>query len=137
MLLTFSERISNPNKRSYSHYAMMLVTVGDKEFQTASDESFSEKMFTAESVKICATILFMEQGLLQRITINPKICHGKPTIRNKRYPVENMLELMASGMTNEEILADYEDLEKEDLLACLLFAAKLANVGSITELVSV
>ncbi len=81
---------------------------------------------------ISAKILSMEQDLLQRITINPKICHGKLTIRNKRYPVENILELMASGMTNEEILADYEDLEKEDLFACLLFAAKLANVGSIT-----
>ena len=79
----------------------------------------------------------MNQELLQRITINPNICHGKPTIRNKRYAVENMLELMASGMTNEEILADYEDLEKEDLQACLLFAAKLANVGSVTELVAV
>ena len=79
----------------------------------------------------------MENELLQRITINPEICHGKPTIRNKRYPVENLLELMASGMTDEEILADYEDLESEDLKACLLFAAKLANVGSITELVTV
>lgn len=79
----------------------------------------------------------MEQNLLQRITINPKICHGKPTIRNKRYLVESILELMASGMTNEEILADYEDLEKADLQACLLFAAKLANVGSISELVTV
>lgn len=78
----------------------------------------------------------MEHELLQRITINPDICHGKPTIRNKRYPVENMLELMASGMTNAEILADYEDLENEDLQACLLFAAKLANVGSIGELVT-
>lgn len=77
----------------------------------------------------------MEHGLLERITINPDICHGKPTIRNKRYPVENILELMASGMTNGEILADYEDLENEDLQACLLFAAKLANVGSISELV--
>ena len=76
----------------------------------------------------------MKHELLQRITINPDVCHGKPTIRNKRYPVENMLELMASGMTNEEILADYADLEPEDLQACLLFAAKLANVGSITEL---
>lgn len=79
----------------------------------------------------------MEQNLLQRITINPKICHGKPTIRNKRYLVESILELMASGMTNEEILADYEDLEIEDLFACLLFAAKLANVGSVTELVAI
>ena len=63
----------------------------------------------------------MEHELLQRITINPDICHGKPTIRNKRYPVENLLELMASGMTGDEILADYEDLEKADLDACLMF----------------
>lgn len=76
----------------------------------------------------------MEHDILSRITINPEICHGKPTIRNKRYPVENMLELMASGMTNEEILADYDDLEKADLDACLMFAARLANVGSISEL---
>ena len=48
--------------------------------------------------------------LMERITINPKICHGKPTIRNMRYPVENMLELLASGMTMENLLADYPDL---------------------------
>lgn len=76
----------------------------------------------------------MESELLGRITINPEVCHGKPTIRNKRYPVENMLELMASGMSVDEILADYEDLEQADLEACLLFAARLANVGSISEL---
>ncbi len=81
-----------------------------------------------------ARIVVMGNELLQRITINPDICHGKPTIRNKRYPVENMLELMASGMTNSEILADYDDLEKADLDACLLFAARLASVGSISEL---
>jgi uncharacterized protein (DUF433 family) len=76
----------------------------------------------------------MDNILLERITINPEICHGKPTIRNKRDPVENMLELMASGMMREEIFADYEDLENADLDACLLFAARLANVGSISEL---
>lgn len=78
----------------------------------------------------------MNPELLNRITINPDICHGKPTIRNNRYPVENMLELMASGMTAEEILADYEDLEKADLDACLLFAARIFSVGSITEVVT-
>lgn len=78
----------------------------------------------------------MEMGLLKRITIDPDVCHGKPTIRNKRYTVESMLELMASGMSNDEILADYDDLEKADLDACLLFAARLANVGSISELVA-
>ncbi len=78
----------------------------------------------------------MVSTLLERITINPKVCHGKPTIRNKRYPVENMLELMASGMTTDEILADYEDLEKADLDACLMFAAKISTVGSIAEVVA-
>ena len=67
------------------------------------------------------------ENLLTRITINPDICHGKPVIRNLRYPVENMLELMASGMTQQEILDDYEDLEQEDLWACLLFAARLTH----------
>ena len=50
------------------------------------------------------------ENLLDRITLNPKVCHGKPTIRNMRYPVENMLELMASGMTIENLLADYPSL---------------------------
>lgn len=65
--------------------------------------------------------------LLERITIKPDICHGKPTVRGLRYPVENMLELMASGMSHQEILEDYEDLEQEDLWACLLFAARLTR----------
>ena len=65
---------------------------------------------------------------LSRITINPEICHGKPTIRGLRYPVETILELLSSGMTTEEILADYEDLEREDILAVLAFAARLSQV---------
>jgi uncharacterized protein (DUF433 family) len=65
--------------------------------------------------------------LLSRITIDPAICHGKPCIRGLRYPVETLLELLSSGMTNDEILADYEDLEREDLLAALAFAARLAQ----------
>lgn len=58
-------------------------------------------------------------NLADRITIDPEICHGKPTIRGLRYPVETILELLSSGMTSEEILADYEDLEREDILAVL------------------
>lgn len=65
--------------------------------------------------------------LLSRITIDPAICHGKPCIRGLRYPVETHLELLSSGMTTEEILADYEDLRREDLLAALAFAARLAQ----------
>jgi uncharacterized protein (DUF433 family) len=65
---------------------------------------------------------------LGRITIDPEICHGQPTIRGLRYPVENLLELMASGMTIEQIIADYPDLERDDLLAALEFGA-LATGG--------
>ncbi|HMQ45968.1 MAG TPA: DUF433 domain-containing protein [Saprospiraceae bacterium] len=75
-------------------------------------------------------------GLLKRITIDPAICHGKPTIRGLRYPVETILELLASDMTQEEILNDYEDLEAEDMKACLLFAAQLAKVNNISRLVA-
>jgi len=74
--------------------------------------------------------------LLKRITIDPAICHGKPTVRGLRYPVETLLELLASDMTQEEILNDYEDLEAEDLKACLLFAAQLAKVKNISRLVA-
>lgn len=63
-----------------------------------------------------------------RITIDPAICHGKPCIRGLRYPVESLLEWLASGMSSEEILADYEDLEREDILAALSYAARLAHV---------
>ena len=66
--------------------------------------------------------VFME--LIKRITINPNICHGKPCIRGLRYPVEFVLELLSSGMTTEEILMDYEDLELDDILAVLSFAIK-------------
>jgi uncharacterized protein (DUF433 family) len=66
-------------------------------------------------------------GLLSRITIDPAVCHGKPCVRGLRYPVETLLELLSSGMTFEQILADYEDLEREDLLAVLAFAARLAR----------
>lgn len=69
--------------------------------------------------------------LLDRITIDPAIDHGKPVVRGLRYPVEMLLELLSSGMTTEEILADYEDLEREDLLAALAFAARLAQVKRI------
>lgn len=75
----------------------------------------------------------MNENLLQRISLNSDICHGKPCIRNLRYPVEFLLELL-SGMTTEEILADYDDLETEDILASLLFAARLSQVKSIYKL---
>lgn len=63
-------------------------------------------------------------SLLNRITIDPLVCHGKPTIRNKRYMVESMLEYLSAGDSIDELLVEFPDLEKEDLLACLQFATK-------------
>ena len=54
---------------------------------------------------------------MTRISIDPSVCHGKPCVRVLRYPVEMLLDLLSSGMTPERILADYEDLERDDLLA--------------------
>jgi len=69
-----------------------------------------------------------------RITIDPAICHGKPCIRGLRYPVENLLELLAGGMSIEEVLEDYEDLEREDILAALSYAARLTHVKRMEPL---
>ena len=69
--------------------------------------------------------------LLERITIDPDICHGKPCIRGLRYPVNMILELLSAGMNHDEILADYDDLEREDILAVLAFAARLTQVKRV------
>lgn len=64
----------------------------------------------------------MSASLLNRITINTEIAHGNPTIRNKRYTVEDKLEYLAGGDSIEELLKEFPDLEKEDLLACIQYA---------------
>lgn len=69
-----------------------------------------------------------------RITIDPAICHGQPTIRGLRYPVALVLELLSAGMTIDDILGDYEDLEREDILAALAFAARLIQVKRLVPL---
>ncbi|MEM6264527.1 MAG: DUF433 domain-containing protein [Bacteroidota bacterium] len=78
----------------------------------------------------------MEQELIKRITLNPDVCFGKPTIRNMRYPVEMILDLLSAGMTTEELIEDYPALEKEDIKACLLFASKLIKVNSIRKVIA-
>jgi uncharacterized protein (DUF433 family) len=71
---------------------------------------------------------------LSRITSNPEICHGKPVIRGLRYPVESLLELLASGMNIDDILGDYPDLQRDDLLAALEFGALAAAQRHIVPL---
>jgi uncharacterized protein (DUF433 family) len=67
---------------------------------------------------------------LSRITIDPEVCHGKPVIRGLRYPVESILEYLAGGDSLEDVLAEFPDLEREDLLACLEFAQRSLQLKS-------
>lgn len=62
------------------------------------------------------------ESLLSRISINPEVSHGKPTIRNRRYTVESIMEYLAGGDTIEDVLSEFPDLEREDILACLAYA---------------
>lgn len=70
---------------------------------------------------------------LNRITINPEICHGKPCVRGMRWPVEVIIDLLSSGMNIDEILEDHPELEKEDILASLDFARLAVSGRSIRE----
>lgn len=67
---------------------------------------------------------------LDRIVIDPAICHGKPVIRGLRYPVEDILEYLAAGDTIDALLVEFPDLEREDFLACLQYASRSVSVKS-------
>jgi uncharacterized protein (DUF433 family) len=64
---------------------------------------------------------------LDRVTTDSSICHGQPTVRGLRYPVQMLLELLSSGMSVDEVLADYPELERDDVLAALEFGALAAG----------
>ena len=67
------------------------------------------------------------EELLQRISIDPKICHGKPCIRGHRIWVSLVMDLMADGMTTNEILGQYPGLEPDDIRACIAYAAEMTR----------
>lgn len=73
-------------------------------------------------------------NFLERITINPEVCRGKPCVRGMRWPVEIILDMLGSRMTEEEIIADHPELEMEDFQACLNFARLLVSGRSVSEL---
>ena len=78
----------------------------------------------------------MDKQLINRITINYEICHGRPTIRNTRYTVDLILDLLSAGMSEAEIIEDYPALEANDIKACLTFASQLSKVKSIHRIVA-
>ena len=73
----------------------------------------------------------MQEALLTRITIDPDVCHGKPTIRGRRYPVDSILEYLAAGDSIEDILTEFTDLEREDILACFAYASASMRLKDI------
>lgn len=76
----------------------------------------------------------MDKNLKNRITINHEICHGRPTIRNTRYTVDLILDLLSSGMSEANIIQDYPALEIKDINACLAFASQLSKVKSLNRI---
>jgi uncharacterized protein (DUF433 family) len=77
-----------------------------------------------------AAVDSLADALLSRITIDPEICHGRPAIRHMRYPVESILEYLAAGDSFEDLLEEFPDLERDDLRACLGFAAQSLKLKS-------
>jgi uncharacterized protein (DUF433 family) len=70
-------------------------------------------------------------NLLSRITVDPEICHGKPCVRGLRYPVETILEYLAGGDSVEDLLREFPDLEREDILACHEFSRRMLSARSV------
>jgi len=67
------------------------------------------------------------EELLRRISIDPNICFGKPCIRGHRIWVSLILDMLAGGMTVQDVLAEYPQLEEEDVLACLAYGAEMSR----------
>lgn len=72
-----------------------------------------------------------QDNLLARITLNPTVNHGKPGIRNTRYTVESILEYLSGGDSIEDILEEFVDLKREDILACLAYATASMKLKDI------
>lgn len=89
---------------------------------------------TDEVAPRCCSGTVNAMSRLERITSDPAVCHGQPTVRGLRFPVETLLELLSAGMTIEEVLADYPDLERDDLLAALEYGALAAGRGRVVPL---
>jgi uncharacterized protein (DUF433 family) len=73
-----------------------------------------------------------KSSLLDRITLDPEIGHGKPTIRKTRYLVESILEYLSGGDSMEDILAELPDLKRDDILACVTYATEVLKHKELT-----
>lgn len=90
--------------------------------------------FTDEPVGAATAGYVQAMSRLDRITTDPAVCHGQPTVRGLRYPIATLLELLASGMTIDDVLDDYPDLERDDLFVALEYGALTAGGGRTVPL---
>jgi uncharacterized protein (DUF433 family) len=74
--------------------------------------------------RVANLILHQREDPVERITIDPAVCGGRPCIRGMRIRVTDVLDLLAAGQSEDEILADYPDLEREDIRAALQYASR-------------
>lgn len=65
--------------------------------------------------------------MFDRISIDPNICHGQAYVKGTRIPVHQIVRMLANGDTVEELLAEYPSLSRDDIMACLDYAAELAE----------
>lgn len=75
--------------------------------------------------------MMTNDDLISRITVDPEVCHGKPCVRGLRYPVETILEYLAGGDSIDDVLTEFPDLEREDVLACLEFSRRMLATKSV------
>jgi len=80
--------------------------------------------------------LDLEEELLSRIVVNPKVMAGKPVIKGTRIPVELILKLLAQGLSYDEVLKDYPHLTVEDVKAALLYAAKVMGREEVYPIIT-
>lgn len=71
--------------------------------------------------------------MLERISVDPKICHGQACIKGTRIPIHQILRMLANGDTVEELLLDYPSLKREDIFACIEYAAELTEEQIIPD----
>jgi uncharacterized protein (DUF433 family) len=80
------------------------------------------KVYRTNKIRIFGMVIKKyHMNLLNRITIDPEICHGKPCVRGMRWPIEVVIDMLGSGMDIGAILSDHPELEKADILACLQY----------------
>jgi uncharacterized protein (DUF433 family) len=84
-------------------------------------------------------VIFMRgyHSMLERISINPKICHGQACIKGTRIPVYLIVKMLANGDTIEDLLDAYPTITREDILACLAYAGELAEEENIPDEVAI